>query len=157
MITQYAAAALVNEIKVLAHPASIDSIPTSAGMEDFVSMGATAAIKLRQIVDLADRVVTIELLCAAQGLDFRAPLRPGRGVAQAHAEVRSVVKPLVEDRPPSPDIEALAAALRTGLLDGLVPEEALAAAPMRVPHTGRNGHAPRPRAKTADRGGAARH
>jgi histidine ammonia-lyase len=157
MITQYAAAALVNEIKVLAHPASIDSIPTSAGMEDFVSMGATAAIKVRQIADLAYRVVAIELLCAAQGLDFRAPLRPGHGVAQAHAEVRSIVMSLVEDRPPSPDIEALAAALRAGLLDGLVPEEALATAPMRVSHTGRNGHAPRPRAKTADRGGAARH
>ncbi len=78
MIAQYAAAALVNEIKVLAHPASVDSIPTSAGMEDFVSMGATAAIKLQQALDLAYRVVAIELLCAAQGLDFRLPLSPAR-------------------------------------------------------------------------------
>jgi histidine ammonia-lyase len=122
MIAQYAAAALVNEIKVLAHPASIDSIPTSAGMEDFVSMGATAAIKLRQALDLAYRVVAIELLCAAQGLDFRLPLMPGKGALAAHQAVRDVVPHLDEDRPPSPDIEALAAAVRDGLLDALAPE-----------------------------------
>ena len=108
MIAQYVAAALVNEIKVLAHPASIDSIPTSAGMEDFVSMGATAAIKLQQLLDLAYRVIAIELLCAAQGLDFRQPLKPGRRV-EAHDAVRGIVPPLDDDRPPSPDIEALAA------------------------------------------------
>src|SRR6185437_14943566 len=112
MIPQYVAAALVNEIKVLAHPASIDSIPTSAGMEDFVSMGATSALKLRQALDLAYRVIAIEVLLAAQGLDFRAPLKPGRGVAEAHAAVRGIVPTLRDDRPPAPDIEALAAALR---------------------------------------------
>jgi histidine ammonia-lyase len=122
MIAQYAAAALVNEIKVLAHPASIDSIPTSAGMEDFVSMGATAAIKLQQALDLAYRVVAIELLCAAQGLDFRLPLKPGKGALAAHQAVRDVVPHLDEDRPPAPDIEALAAAVRDGLLDDLAPE-----------------------------------
>ncbi len=122
MIAQYAAAALVNEIKVLAHPASIDSIPTSAGMEDFVSMGATSAIKLQQALDLTYRVVAIELLCAAQGLDFRLPLMPGKGALAAHQAVRGVVPHLDEDRPPSPDIEALAAAVRDGLLDDLAPE-----------------------------------
>ncbi|HEX8996462.1 MAG TPA: histidine ammonia-lyase, partial [Ktedonobacterales bacterium] len=126
MIAQYVAAALVNEIKVLAHPASIDSIPTSAGMEDFVSMGATAALKLRQAMDLTYRVVAIELLLAAQGLDFRAPLKPGRGVAQAHTAIRGLIPMLRDDRPPAPDIERLAQALRDGLLDGLAPEESLA-------------------------------
>jgi histidine ammonia-lyase len=122
MIAQYVAAALVNEIKVLAHPASIDSIPTSAGMEDFVSMGVTAALKARQALDLAYRVVAIELLCAAQGLDFRKPLRPGRGVVAAHEAVRGLVPTLAADRPPSPDIEAVAVALREGLLHALAPE-----------------------------------
>ncbi|HET9109404.1 MAG TPA: histidine ammonia-lyase [Ktedonobacterales bacterium] len=161
MIPQYVAAALVNEIKVLAHPASIDSIPTSAGMEDFVSMGATSALKLRQALDLAYRVIAIELLLAAQGLDFRAPLKPGRGVAEAHAALRQVVPTLRDDRPPSPDIEALATALRDGLLDGLAPEEALAEAPRR-PRAARastNGAsgAKRPAATTADRAGRGRH
>lgn len=128
MIAQYAAAALVNEIKVLAHPASIDSIPTSAGMEDFVSMGVTAAIKARQLLHLAYRVVAIEVLCATQGLDFRRPLKPGRGVATAYDAVRSLVSTLTSDRPPAPDIEALAAALHDGMFDALVPESAVDAA-----------------------------
>jgi histidine ammonia-lyase len=123
MIAQYVAAALVNEIKVLAHPASIDSIPTSAGMEDFVSMGSTAAIKLQQLLPLACRVIAIELICAAQGLEFRKPLQPGKGVASAHAAVRSIVPALTADRPPSPDIEALAVALQAGLLDAIAPDE----------------------------------
>ncbi|HEX8034242.1 MAG TPA: aromatic amino acid lyase, partial [Ktedonobacterales bacterium] len=166
MIAQYAAAALVNEIKVLAHPASIDSIPTSAGMEDFVSMGATAAIKARQALDLAYRVVAIELMCAAQGLDFRQPLQPGKGVAAAYAAVRGIVPPLVGDRAPSPDIEALAAALYAGLLDDLAPEDAVTGGAA----TGSgNGHrmrkaagttakkAGKKQATTADRAGTARH
>jgi histidine ammonia-lyase len=124
MIAQYVAAALVNEIKVLAHPASIDSIPTSAGQEDFVSMGVTSAIKARQALDLTSRVVAIELLCAAQGLAFRAPLRPGPALAAAYDAVRSVVAPLEADRPPAPDIEALAATVRDGLLDAFAPEDA---------------------------------
>jgi histidine ammonia-lyase len=122
MIAQYAAAALVNEIKVLAHPASIDSIPTSAGMEDFVSMGVTSAIKGRQVLDLAFSVVAIELICACQGLDFRRPLRPGRGVRAAYEAVRALVPTLDADRPPAPDIARLATALRAGLLEELEPE-----------------------------------
>jgi len=126
MIAQYVAAALVNEIKVLAHPSSIDSIPTSAGMEDFVSMGATSAIKLRQTLDLAYRVIAIEVMCAAQGLDFRAPLRPGQAAAAALAATRAIVPTLTVDRSPAPDIEALASALRDGLLDAIVPEAEIA-------------------------------
>jgi histidine ammonia-lyase len=121
MVTQYTAAAVVNEIKILAHPASIDSIPTSAGMEDFVSMGATAAIKLRQIIDLAYQVVAIELLSAAQGLEFRRPLRPGQGVAAAYELLRELVPPLAADRVPTPDIQAIASGIRTGLFDAIVP------------------------------------
>jgi len=157
------AAALVNEIKVLAHPASIDSIPTSAGMEDFVSMGATSALKLRQALDLAYRVIAIELLLAAQGLDFRAPLKPGRGVAEALAAVRHIAPTLRDDRPPAPDIEALAAAVRAGLLDDLAPESAL----MEAPHRPRRSHAAQqpaergerrqPREQGADRAGRGRH
>lgn len=163
MIAQYVSATLVNEIKVLAHPASIDSIPTSAGMEDFVSMGPTAAFKLRQILDLAYHVVAIEALCAAQGLEFRLPLAPGRGVRTAYAAVRGVVAPLGADRPPAPDIEALASALRDGLFDDLVPEANLddtLATPAGNGHhrttsrSGRNGHS---RSTTADRAGRAIH
>ncbi len=170
MIVQYVAAALVNEIKVLAHPASIDSIPTSAGMEDFVSMGATSAIKLRQALDLAYRVIAIEVMCAAQGLDFRAPLRPGQGAAEALAATRTVVPTLKVDRSPSPDIEALATALRAGLLDRIVPEAEIADAAQTASHVARNDHAratngDKPTrtatkaagATSADRGGRGRH
>jgi histidine ammonia-lyase len=139
MITQYAAAALVNEIKILAHPASIDSIPTSAGMEDFVSMGVTAANKLGQLLDLAFRVIAIELICAAQGLEFRAPLRPGKGAGAARELVRGIVPALTTDRAPAPDIEALALAVRGGLLDGLAPEPELVELPSRPNHAA-NGH-----------------
>lgn len=115
MIAQYVAAALVNEIKVLAHPASIDSIPTSAGMEDFVSMGVTSANKLRKIIEETQQVVAIELLCAAQLLDFRQPLQPGKGVQQAQKVVRSLVSRLEQDRVLSPDIERLAAAIKDAM------------------------------------------
>ncbi len=158
MIAQYAAAALVNEIKVLAHPASIDSIPTSAGMEDFVSMGVTSALKLRQALDLAYRVIAIELLLAAQGLDFRAPLRPGDGVAEAHAFVRTIAPTLRDDRPPSPDIEALSLAVRTGLLDALAPEASLPDAPARPRRSHSTSAAGRaPSDTSADRAGRGRH
>jgi histidine ammonia-lyase len=118
MIPQYVAAALVNEIKVLAHPASIDSIPTSAGMEDWNSMGATAAHKARQAVTLAARVVAIELLCAAQMLEFRKPLKPGKGVQAAYERLRHLVPALADDRPPAPDIERLAQAVLAGEITG---------------------------------------
>ena len=157
MIAQYVAAALVNEIKVLAHPASIDSIPTSAGMEDFVSMGATAALKLRQQLDLAFRVVAVELLCAAQGLDFRRPLLAGRGVEQAHQAVRRVVPHLDVDRPPAPDIEALAEALRAGLLEGLAPETALGTSPPKRSHRANGAGGRRAAADAGDAAGTARH
>ena len=107
MITQYTAAALVNELQALAHPSSVDTIPTSADQEDHVSMGATAALNLWTVLDRVRLVLAIEALCAAQGLDFRAPRRPGAGVAGAHAAVRRVAAHLDEDRSPAPDIEAV--------------------------------------------------
>ena len=112
MITQYAAAALVNEIKILAHPASIDSIPTSAGMEDFVSMGVTSAHKLLRVIEQAQQVVAIELMCAAQMLEFRRPLTPGLGVRDAYDRVRTLVPKLVEDRVLAPDMAILAQAVK---------------------------------------------
>ena len=114
MIAQYAAASLVSENKVLAHPASVDSIPTSAGQEDHVSMGATSAVHLWQVCANVERVLAIELLCAAQGLDFLAPLRPGRAVAELHAAVRARSAHLERDRSLSGEIEALAGDLRDG-------------------------------------------
>ena len=116
MITQYAAAALVNEIKLLAHPASIDSIPTSAGMEDFVSMGVTSAHKLLRIIEHVQQVVAIELLCAAQMLEFRKPLNPGLGVLDAYNCVRSLVAKLEQDRILAPDMAILAQAVKNGVL-----------------------------------------
>ncbi|GAC1469943.1 MAG: histidine ammonia-lyase [Ktedonobacteraceae bacterium] len=112
MITQYAAAALVNEIKLLAHPTSIDSIPTSAGMEDFVSMGVTSAHKVLRILDFAQQVIAIELLCAAQMLEFRRPLKPGLGVLEAYTRVRSYIPKLEQDRILAPDIALLAHAVK---------------------------------------------
>ena len=104
MIAHYTAAALVNELQILSHPASVDTIPTSANQEDHVSMGATSARHLRLAVELAEQVLAIEAICASQGLDFRAPLKPGAGVARAHEIVRSRVAHLDDDRPPSIDI-----------------------------------------------------
>jgi histidine ammonia-lyase len=107
MVAQYTAAALVNECQVLATPASVHSIPTSAGMEDFNSMGATAAHKAAQILAHARSVVAIELLCAAQGLEFQRPLRAGPLVEAAHARIREVVPPFDGDRVVSDAIMAL--------------------------------------------------
>jgi len=114
MIAQYVAAALVNEIKILAHPASIDSIPTSAGMEDFVSMGVTSAHKLLRVLEQAQQVVAIELMCAAQMLEFRKPLKPGIGVQHAYDQVRARVPKLEDDRVLAPDIAALTEAVKLG-------------------------------------------
>lgn len=91
MIPQYTAAALVSENKVLCHPACVDSIPTSLGQEDHVSMGSVAALKLLQVYDNVETVLAIELLTAAQALDYRHPLRPGRGVEAAHQRIRSLI------------------------------------------------------------------
>jgi histidine ammonia-lyase len=163
MIAQYVAAALVNEIKLLAHPASVDSIPTSAGMEDFVSMGVTSAIKARQALDLSFRVVAIELIAACQALEFRLPLRSGGGVDAAYEAVRALVPALGADRPPAPDIERLAHAIAAGLLEGVVPEDALAADPAlhaladHGPAEGKSNAARRRARQTADRDGRGRH
>jgi histidine ammonia-lyase len=117
MIAQIVAAALINECQVLSHPSSTGSIPTDGGKEDHVSMGMTGALKLRQIVEHAERIVAIEMMCAAQGLEFRRPLRPSPEVERAHDAVRTVVARLQQDRTLAPDIEALAAAVRAGKFD----------------------------------------
>ncbi|HWE60790.1 MAG TPA: aromatic amino acid lyase, partial [Chloroflexota bacterium] len=113
MIAQYVAASLVTENKVLAHPASADSIPTSAGTEDFVSMGATAAWKLGRVLENTRRAIAIEWLCAAQALEYHRPLRSGNLLEALIAHVRAIVPPLAEDRSLAPDIEGLARAIRS--------------------------------------------
>jgi histidine ammonia-lyase len=117
MVAQIAAVALLNECKVLAHPASTDNLPTDGGKEDHVSMGMTAATKLRNVVTNVEHVLAIELLCAAEGLEHRLPLKPGRGVMHAYEVVRSHIRPLAGDRPLTGDIERLADAVRRGEFD----------------------------------------
>jgi histidine ammonia-lyase len=117
MVPQIVAVALLNECKVLAHPASTDNLPTDGGKEDHVSMGMTAALKLRRIVEAVERVVAIELLAAAEGLEHRAPLKPGRGALRAYDRVRSHAPRLTRDRPLADDIERVALALRRGEFD----------------------------------------
>ena len=119
MMAQVTAAALTSECKILAHPASVDSIPTDGGKEDVVPMAMAAAWKLRRIVHNVRNVLAIELMCAAQGLDCRAPLKPGRGAAKAHAVVRTLVEPLTVDRALSPDIARISAAVEAGAFDAI--------------------------------------
>lgn len=115
MIAQYTAAALVSENKVLAHPASVDSIPTSANQEDHVSMGNIAARKAREVLYNATRVLAIEAICAAQAVDLAAPAAAlGRGTAAAHACLRQVVPPLGDDRCLAADLEAVARLIADG-------------------------------------------
>jgi histidine ammonia-lyase len=114
MIPQYVAAALVSENKALCHPASVDSIPTSAGQEDHVSMGNAAGLKMLQVLANAERVLAIELLAGAQAVEFLAPLEPGRGVAAAREHVRTMSERLGDDRSLTPDIERVADAVRDG-------------------------------------------
>jgi histidine ammonia-lyase len=116
MIAQVASASLVSENKVLCHPASVDSIPSSAGKEDHVSMGSVSARKLGQVVENVRQSLAIEILTAAAGLDQRAPLAPSRGVAAVHAAVRRRVEPLTEDRPLYGDIRAVAGMIADGSL-----------------------------------------
>jgi histidine ammonia-lyase len=119
MLYQYTAAALASEDKVLAHPASADSIPTSANQEDHVSMGSIAARHARLVLANVERIVAIELLCAAQALDFRMAerqARPGAGVAEAHRRIRERVSHLAHDREPGPDLAAAAALVHEGVL-----------------------------------------
>jgi histidine ammonia-lyase len=117
MIAQVTAVSLLNECKMLAHPASIDNVPTSGGKEDHVSMGMTAATKLRRLVEMAELVLAIELLAAAEGLEYRAPLQPGRGVRRAYETVRAQVPRLTSDRSLSGDIERIARLVRDGEVD----------------------------------------
>jgi len=112
MLAQYTAAALVSENKVLAHPASVDSIPTCEDAEDFVSMGAHAATKFARMVDNACRVIAVELICAAQGVDLRRPALPSPANRTLHVALRQVCPELTEDRPVGKDIEKVAEALR---------------------------------------------
>jgi histidine ammonia-lyase len=116
MVTQYVAAALVAENRVLCHPASIESIPTSGSQEDHVSMGWGAGRKLWEVLDNAARVVAVEVLCACAGIECRRPLAPAPATAAALALVRGLVPPLGDDRPPAPDIEAVARIIRDGSL-----------------------------------------
>ncbi len=112
MLPQYTAAALVSENKVLCSPASVDSIPTSLGQEDHVSMGATAATKAWRVMDNAETVLAIEQLCAAQALDYRAPIEPGRGVKIAHEAIRRQIDHAESDRLFAYDINISLASLR---------------------------------------------
>jgi histidine ammonia-lyase len=116
MIAQVTSASLVSENKVLAHPASVDSIPSSAGKEDHVSMGSVSAKKLRNVVANVRACLAIEVMTAAAGLDQRRPLRPSRGVAAALVAVRERVAPMTGDRPLYTDIEAVAALLESRAL-----------------------------------------
>jgi len=116
MIPQYVAAALVSENKVLAHPASVDSIPTSAGQEDHVSMGNAAGLKALRVLDNAERTLAIELLAGTQAIEFLAPLQPGEGVRAVHDAVRALSPRLTEDRSLSADIELVADAVRAGAI-----------------------------------------
>ncbi|MFP5235635.1 MAG: histidine ammonia-lyase [Acidobacteriota bacterium] len=117
MMAQIVAAALINECQVLAHPSSTGSIPTDGGKEDHVSMGMTGALKLRQIVENVERIVAIELMCAAQAVECRRPLKSSAALEGVVAAVRSVVPRLEQDRVLSGDVEALAAAVREGKFD----------------------------------------
>ncbi|MFZ9898043.1 MAG: histidine ammonia-lyase [Gemmatimonadaceae bacterium] len=114
MMAQVTAAAITSECKGLAHPASVDSIPTDGSKEDVVPMAMGAAIKLRRILHNVRHVLGVELMCGAQGIDYRRPLRAGAGVERAYAAVRARVPRLAEDRVLGPDIEALAAAVGAG-------------------------------------------
>lgn len=116
MLAQVTAADALSEMRVLATPASVDSVSTSASQEDHVSMGMAAARKVRRSVELLEAVLAAEFLCAAQAVEFHRPLRAGDGVERALATVRSHVPPLTDDRPLSTDLEALAALVRAGEL-----------------------------------------
>ncbi len=116
MMIQISAASLVAESRTLCAPASVQSIPTDANQEDFVPMGMAAAFKARRILANARRVVAMELICAAQGLEFLKPLRPGRGVEAVYRRVRELVTPLEDDRPLTPDVERVASALARGAI-----------------------------------------
>ncbi|HXG54032.1 MAG TPA: histidine ammonia-lyase [Vicinamibacterales bacterium] len=114
MIAQVTAAALASELKTLAHPASVDTIPTSANKEDHVSMSMGAALKAERAVFFASRVIAVEVLCACQAIDLLAPLTTSSALQSVHAFVRAIAPTLTNDRPPSPDIEAIGDAILSG-------------------------------------------
>ena len=116
MLSQYTAAALVAENRVLSHPASVESIPTSGSQEDHVSMGWGAGLKLIDVIENTARVVAIEILCAVQGMEHRLPLRPSAAGAAVSRVVREVIPPLEDDRPISGEIETVAGLVRSGEL-----------------------------------------
>jgi histidine ammonia-lyase len=117
MLAQVTAAALTSELKVLAHPASVDTIPTSGNKEDHVSMSMAAALKAERAVALVRQVVAVELLCAAQAIDLLAPLTTSGPLARVHAVIRASVAPLEHDRPPAPDIAAIDRLIAAGAFD----------------------------------------
>jgi histidine ammonia-lyase len=117
MIAQVTAAALTSELKTLAHPASVDTIPTSANKEDHVSMSMAAALKAERALQLATHVMAVELLCGCQAIDLLAPLTTSDALTRVHATVRREVPTLVDDRPPSPDLDSIAAMIAAGALE----------------------------------------
>ena len=117
MMAQVTAAALTSELKPLAHPASVDSIPTSCNKEDHVSMSMAAALKAERALQLATNVIAIEFLCACQAIDLLAPLTSTDMLMNVHRAVRARVAPLERDRPPAPDITAIASMIRDGVLE----------------------------------------
>src|SRR4029077_18660651 len=117
MMAHVTAAALTSEIKTLAHPAAIDTIPTSAGREDHVSMSMGAALKVARAIELAEHVVAIELLAGSQALDLLAPLVTSPPLAGVHRAVRQVVPALTVDRSPAPDIDRIVTLVRAGTIE----------------------------------------
>jgi histidine ammonia-lyase len=124
MIAHVAAVSLLNESKVLAHPASVDNVPTSGGQEDHVSMGMTAALKFRTIVENAESIAAIEMLAAVEALRYREGFDAGPVLSAVVERVRKVVPPLAEDRPLGRDIEAMTSAIRDGVFDQWVDTQA---------------------------------
>jgi len=123
MMAQVTAAAVVSELKTLAHPASVDTIPTSANREDHVSMSMAAALKAERALALATDVLGIELLLACQAIDLLAPLATSPALAPVHARVRADVPTLEHDRPPSPDIARISKLITRGMLERACPLE----------------------------------
>lgn len=117
MIAQVTAAALTSEIKTLAHPASVDTIPTSANKEDHVSMSMAASLKAERALHLATHVIAVEVLCACQALDLLSPLTTSTPLSRVHAEVRKHVPTLVDDRPPAPDLDRIVQLIRSGTFE----------------------------------------
>jgi histidine ammonia-lyase len=123
MMAQVTAAALVSEVKTLAHPASVDTIPTSANREDHVSMSMGAALKAQHAVALASRVIAVEILCACQAIDLLAPISTSSRLQRVHAYIREAVPHLSGDRPPAPDIERIAEMIVDGSLESSCAQE----------------------------------